>query len=525
MHRALPFGLILAILSCPHLSARRAPEQADIDDRAEVRRLLKEASELATQTETARDRALVFVRIGETSWKAGDKTIAAESFDRALKIVETLPRENFYDDPRETFRASIASLRARGGDIDGARQTLALIKSDSDKSSVISEIALAHARAKNFAEAAQTASAIQDSDWKDQTLEWIANQQAAAGDIQGATRLAHEIKNAQYRAQALTYIASLEAEGGQAEKARAVVQDALGAAEQTEPTEGVAGRSSLAACFSQEPEHPRDAALERVAVAQAQAGDTTAAMETLNRMHDKSGRENSLATIAGYQARSGDFAGARASIAAIGKDSCKTAALHGIVEAQFEAGNLSAALLTVDEMGDPYEKALTLTYLGEEVANQGALTSAMGILGHARVVANQIIDGQYHADILEGIARIEVKAGNRVEAAKTLAAAVPLVMAALEQDKREHRWSSALPDLIEQQAELGDLDGAWDNLGKTSDNDRTNIVGKAASAQSKAGDMQGALAWAARQISPRDKALALVGIAEGILERVESQKK
>jgi hypothetical protein len=74
-------------------------------------------------------------------------------------------------------------------------------------------------------------------------------------------------------------------------------------------------------------------------------------------------------------------------------------------------------------------------------------------------------------------------------------------------------------------AEIGDLDGAWNTLAHLGNSDRIYVVQSAALAQSKIGDTQGALAWAARQISPRDKALALVGSAEGILQRLEPAKK
>lgn len=525
MFKVLSLGLITVTCLFTTLPSHRVLPQGDADTRAEVRRLLKEATELALQIDSPLDRAVVFARIGSASWRAGDNVTAAESFDKALKIVDALPQESPDQDRRDTYRAGIAGTRAQAGDILGAQQTLSLITSDSEKISTLSDIAIAQARAKQFTDAVHTASAIQDPDFRDQNFEWIANLQAEAGDAQGAAQLAHNIKSAQYRAKALARIAALNGDGGRTEEARIGIQEALGAAEHAEANGGRHGRSSHAACASEEAEQPRDAALERIAVTQARIGDIAGALETINRMHDKTGREDTLATIAEHQARIGDLAGARASIAAISRDGCKEAALGRVAMGQFEAGSLSAALLTVNGMKDPEQKASILTSLGEQVVKQGAFDSAMEILGRARGAARQIAEDSDRAFMLESISRIQAKAGSRDEAAKTLAEAVPAAIAAHEWAKREQAWTGALPDLIEQQAEMGDLDGAWAALAHLDESDRIHVVQNAARAQSRTGDVQGALTWAARQVSARDKALALVGVAEGVLVRQESEKE
>jgi tetratricopeptide (TPR) repeat protein len=523
MYKALSFGLIAVTFFFATLPAHRVMQQEGADLNAEARHLLKEAAELATQIQSPYDRLMVFEHIAGASWRAGDKATAADSFDKALKIVATLPQENPYQDIREFDRARIAIVRAQLGDIDGAQQTLSLIKSDSEKSFALPFVASAQASAKNFADAMHSALAIQDSDVRDQAFTWIASQQADAGDTQGAAQLAHTIKNAQYRATALTHIAAVNANGGRTDEARNGMQEALAVAEQAEPREGEGGRSGLAACFSEEPEEPRDRALEDIAVNQAGTGDATGALETINRMHDKAGKENTLATVAGAQARAGDFTGARATIGLIGRDSCKTAALHGLVLAQFEAGNLSAALLTADEMTDVSQKAQTLAYLGHQVAKQGAINSAVAILARVREIARQIPNDVDRASILEQVAHNQAKMGSRDEAEKTLAEAVPFALASHE--SKNNGWNSSLQDLAVVQAEIGDLVGAWNTLALVNENERITVVQRAARARSEDGDIQGAQAWAARQASPRDKALALVGGAEGIVHRLESEKR
>jgi hypothetical protein len=525
VYKALSFGLIAGSFFFTTLPAQRTLQQEDADSRSQARRLLQEAFELATQIESADDRSMVFRRIGEASWRFGDKATAAESFDKALKILAMLPQENPYQDRREFERAMIAMIRARLGDIDGAQQTLSLIKSDSERSYALLSIASAQASAKNFADAVRTASAIQDSENRDQALAAIAYEQAEAGDAQGATQQARSIKNAQYKAGALAHIAAVSAKGGHTEEASKGMQEALAAAEKAQPREDEGGRSGLAACTFEEPEEPRDAALAGIVVNQAEAGDAAGALETINHMHDKAGRENALATVAEYQARAGDFDGARASIASIGRDECRTAALHGIVMAQFEAGNLSAALSTVDGMTDAYQKALTLWYLAEQVAKQGAINSESEILARALEVARQITDDNDRVTMLGQIALSQAHAGNRAEAAKTLAEAAPLAIASHERAKMNNEWNSRLQNFAEKQAGIGDLDGAWNTLTHLDRGGRLTVVQSVAQARSRDGDTQSALAWADRQVSHRDKALALVGAAEGILQRIEAEKK
>lgn len=525
MYKSLFFGVLFFVFLTSPLSAQHVSQQAASDNRARIYSLLKEATRVVTQIESSSDRFVVLARIGDVSWRAGQKMAATESFDKAVKIVDTLPQENPDQDLRDEYRASIARARAQAGDIKGAQQTLSLVLNDSGKVAALSDIALAQARAKNFVGAVQTATLISDPDFRDQNFEWIANQQASAGDTKAATQLARTIKNPLYKTEALAYIAEQKGDEGHAEELHAGIQEALGVAAESEPTEDGTGRSSFAACGSKEPEQPGDAALERIAATQARTGDIAEALETIKRIHDEAATENILATVAKYQADAGDFDGARASATAIRRDGCRAVALDGIAVAQFETGNLSAALLTIDDMTDPVQKANTLTYLAGQLVEQGISNSATMVLGRARITASQITDDMERADVLQAIARIQVLAGNRNGAAKTLAEAVPFVIAAHEQDKNAHRWSSALPNLVEQQAEMGDLDGAWASLGLVDDGDRKWVVERASSALSKAGDIQGALAWADRQFSPRDRALALVGAAEGILERSDSEKE
>lgn len=111
MYKAVSFGLI-ATFFIATLPAHCLMQEEGADLNGEGRHLLKEAAEFANQIESPSDRIMVFEHIASTSWTAGDKATAADSFDKALKIVATLPQENPYQDIREFYRAKFAAINS-----------------------------------------------------------------------------------------------------------------------------------------------------------------------------------------------------------------------------------------------------------------------------------------------------------------------------------------------------------------------------------------------------------------------------
>jgi hypothetical protein len=70
---------------------------------------------------------------------------------------------------------------------------------------------------------------------------------------------------------------------------------------------------------------------------------------------------------------------------------------------------------------------------------------------------------------------------------------------------------------VELEVEWGDIDGAGSTLGQVDDSEKMNEVQNVARAAVVNGYKKEALAWATSQISPRDRALALIGIAGALL--------
>jgi tetratricopeptide (TPR) repeat protein len=469
--------------------------------------------------ENAQDRMVVYVRIGEANWQSGDAAEARTSFEKALAIVDSLPRgDSWGDDPREFNRANLAEARARVGDIEGAQSTVAEIKEDRAKWMALFDIALAQASSGDFAGAVQTSSPIQDSNNRDQLLGFIAKQQATAGDVAAASKLARSIKTASYRAEALAHIATIHKERGQADEAVRGTQEAVRtASESTEDT----GTSSLTACASDEPQEPRDAALQRVAETLITSGDIAGALQSLGQMTGTMARENTLVYIAEAQAESGDLAGAQASVAAIKRDSCKAAAANGVARGLFDEGNVSAAIAFANANPIPIEKTSSLTYIGDQLTKKQQFNAALEVLRTALKASELISDEDERVSAMEGIAEAQVRAGGPGEATQTLVEAEPAALTDHRKAEREHTQGGAFPHFVELEAELGDFERAQANLVLLGDSDRTWVVQSAAIGRTKAGDTHGAVAWAESQSSARDKALALVGAANGILLRRE----
>jgi tetratricopeptide (TPR) repeat protein len=177
---------------------------------------------------------------------------------------------------------------------------------------------------------------------------------------------------------------------------------------------------------------------------------------------------------------------------------------------------VAAAIAFANANPIPLEKTLSLTHIGNELIKKHQFNAALESLRSALKASKPISDDDDRVSALEGIAEAQARAGSLSEAAQTLAEAEPAALA-----DREHAKAGAFGRLIELEVEVGDFERAQAHLALLAENDRTFIVQNAAAGRAKAGDSQGALAWAERQSSARDKALALVGVAQGILSRRE----
>ena len=108
------------------------------------------------------------------------------------------------------------------------------------------------------------------------------------------------------------------------------------------------------------------------------------------------------------------------------------------------------------------------------------------------------------------------------EATRSLAEAKPIVLAAYRKKKLDNGWTSIVRELVEVEVEFGDIEGAGSTLAQVEDGEKMNGLQLVARAVVENGHKKEALDWATSQILPRDRALALIGIADALLSPTQS---
>jgi tetratricopeptide (TPR) repeat protein len=273
---------------------------------------------------------------------------------------------------------------------------------------------------------------------------------------------------------------------------------------------------------------------QSVAEARMEVGDVEGADRTLERIKDDSQRSEAFRTVGLLQARRGDFKGAIRKAPAIENAENRDEFLQSISEMQLasnphksqeEDESLYADpcldIAAADGLTTPDEKAVCLAYWGGQLAVEGQIGAALEILRRAHKESRLIVDLKLRAYTLGQVARGQAQAGSMNEATRSLAEAKPIALAAYRKIK-EHGWTSILQDLVQLEVEWGDIDGAGSALGQVEDGEKMNEVQNVARAAVVNGHKKEALAWATSQISPRDRALALIGIAGALLSPTQS---
>jgi tetratricopeptide (TPR) repeat protein len=269
---------------------------------------------------------------------------------------------------------------------------------------------------------------------------------------------------------------------------------------------------------------------QSVAEARMEVGNVEGADRTLERIKDDSQRSEAFRTVGLLQARRGDFNGAILKAPAIQDVENRDEFLQTISEMQLEANNRHKAqeedeslyadpcpdIAAADGLTTPDEKAVCLAYWGGQLVAEGQIGAALEILRRAHKESRLIVDLNLRAYTLEQVARGQSQAGNMNEATRSLAEAEPIALAAYRKI-RQHGSTQVVQNLVELKVEWGDIDGAGSTLAQVEDGEKMNELQSVARAVVENGHKKEALAWAASQISPRDRALALIGIVDGVL--------
>jgi RNA polymerase sigma factor (sigma-70 family) len=447
------------------------------------RELLHEAlKDLQAGEDPYRNRALGDVAVLQT--QLGDRAGARDTFRRAREIVNAMPEET----------------RHMGQ----------------------YELALAHARAGDAAEALATANAIPDAvqnytgkdrGYRDQALQACATALAESGHAKAALQLVDAIADKATQAWVRPLVgAKLAQAQAHAGKIREALKTAEALQEADARVQALAGTLYLNYTFAELPNYTG------VASYQARAGDLRGACRSLQRaadlarsLKDKERRAVSLATVACAWAALGELDGAREAARDIGVERWKHLALAALAERQGAAGQEKAALATLEPIHDTAAQAHGLYRLGMGLARGGHRRAAAATFQRASdlIAVLPEADRDLHR---HNLATAQAIAGDAPGALQTSKLMNP------------GNATMTIAGIVYQQARAGDVKtalGHVKDLLQESDFWQGTALQGIARVQAERGEETAALAWARQLASPRARAHAVLGVAEGLIRRAE----
>jgi len=499
-----------------------------------VRLALKQALPAAIETADPYRMTFVLIRLARAQNSAGDRPSALETFALADRVADKVQNQHL----RRLALMRTAVARGRIGDSVPARATLdgfarEGVNLDPEArynmmSMVIDFLFQAgfkdEARA-TLANELAAVEAIKDERLKEGGIYRLLYSQVTLLDYDGALRQAERYTGdkSNTRASLLQVIMTFQREND------------------ARPSKDVALRALELSREITAP-YPRALAQRDIAAALARVGDLVGALAIVQDIGKGDPEVNhvraseippTLVEIAKVQGKEGATAAAietlrKAFLAAremTPKDGLYTDRVRMIAEAQSEVGDVEGAKTSVVAIAnDAIEKALALAALaraqakvGDRAGADASLREAANFAKEIRARANFIDDNPAenadrvyreivvaHAEIGDATGALAVAAGRGADA-----------------------WKSELLGKIAPiQARLGDIDGARSTATLIPDPTLSaEAFGAIASHQARAGDVAKAMDWASRLESPIAKAIALVGMTEGLASRASDLRK
>ncbi|MEE9233962.1 MAG: tetratricopeptide repeat protein [Candidatus Acidoferrales bacterium] len=366
----------------------------------------------------------------------------------------------------------------------------------------------------------------------------IAGKLAELGNLEKALDYAAALKWNFARADAFSRIGEVLSRAGKHEQARELFEQAI---EYILTPEGVKslfwgpedllrliarnGQSSTAlnAVTRFEPGLERAQMLMGIAAGQALAGETNAALATLQLAEDELGRAR--ATLGGV---SPDFERDEyfARVVCLDHYDCPTV-LRIVAREQLKAGDVSGALANVQRIPHGKDRVAAFQEVAAAQLEQGDREDALGTLQRAAETAWTLEDGYERFTKLLAVAVDMGRAGDPTGAGAIFVQAFELADNMPESSYVGWKREDYLVEVATAQAKAGDFDAALQTL--RSANARMLVYAQTlreiATQQAKAGDATAAAAWARLEGDPMARAAALLGVAEGILERLEEEAK
>ena len=246
------------------------------------------------------------------------------------------------------------------------------------------------------------------------------------------------------------------------------------------------------------------AALDQVATAEARAGDATAARQTAQAIASNDYRQVALIHIGQAQANAGDRQGALTT-AALSPAHARARIQREVARAQAAGGDVTSARATASAIAEEGEKAAALRVIVRALLARGDVKGAQTTLVLLPPISQTFVLGE--------VAAAQVRVGD-VAGALAMARAV----------RGDDYGPMALRDVAIAQAAVGDVAAARHTAATIGDarfeyQTTAEALRQISAIQAKAGDFKGAVAAALAQTAPAPKAFALLGAAQGLLDR------
>jgi hypothetical protein len=419
----------------------------------------------------------------------GDIQGARESL--ALTVDE--PWNGFYLKHRAIALAQV-------GEVAPARATAAKIKFGNDQSEAYTGIALAGVRAGNPAGARQDFAAARQAAvgadlWADWSLVEISQAQAQTGDFAGAKLTAIAIQDKWKRSDAEQTIAITQDHWGDFAAAVATANSI-----RVPMYEGMAWSS-----FVQ----------RRIA-----AGDIAAAKGIAASITEPDGADHANAMIAAALAGNGDIDGARAFDAKLAKYNHRhTESQSAIAAALVGRGDLAAAKAIAAGFEDPDDQAQVLTAIGCAQARKGDAVGGQMTLRDAFAALSKMEHTDLSPWSYTAVGAAQAGIGDMDGARMTFAAA----HREIDEHLDYHRYpEESQADVAAEQGTAGDLDGApasFALMGKNMGGIIADKIHDIAKARAQAGQSAGLDRWISTLPAGLDQVAAYAGAAEGLIVR------
>jgi RNA polymerase sigma factor (sigma-70 family) len=462
--------------TAPPPAGKTAAPQEDAAKKARARskEILRDAlKELNNVMDDGRGlRHRVLADMAALQAQLGDRTASRKLFEEARDLVAALTEEN----QRDGEWRMLATAEAKAGEADEAIATARRIPGGQKmRAYTLQEVGTELAKARREKDALRVAALVEDAEIKGwlpgMLLEHVALAHAKAGDFAQAMRVVERMKEPSCQVSALA---------------------------------GVVYLNLWNTAYPNEP---------GVALLRAEAGDKAGARKTLRRAADLAGtvseeqaKHRALTAVACAQARLGDIAAARKTLEAIGGENCQAIAQATIGRALVGAGQVKEALALADRQPTKLMRMFVLMHVGAGQTKAGDRKSARETLRRVHLLLGQM-DAQERGGQPHNLASAQAEAGDYQGAIETAEAFLA-------------EGSLAKVNVAFTRAEAGDFAGALEMAGQMPESDwwKGNLLRGIGKLQAQRGREKAALEWIVRLNSPLERANALLGVAEGLVE-------